>query len=75
MEVIGLDIANAEAVFKAGRETEVEIVTDAKQPYPFALSLHLHDAHAGERREVRGADRHEARQGRGQPRARRCRWR
>jgi hypothetical protein len=36
--VIGLDIPNAEAIFKAGENTEVEIVTDAKQAYPFALS-------------------------------------
>jgi hypothetical protein len=38
VEVIGLDVANAEAVFRAGEATDVEIVTDAKQPYPFALS-------------------------------------
>ena len=38
VEVIGLDIPNAEAVFKTGEATEVEIVTDAKQAYPFALS-------------------------------------
>ena len=38
VEVIGLDIPNAEAFFKAGEATDVEIVTDAKQPYPFALS-------------------------------------
>jgi hypothetical protein len=38
VEVIGLDIENAEAVFKPGDETGVEVVTDAKQPYPFALS-------------------------------------
>ncbi len=38
VEVIGLDIANAEAIFKPGETTEVEIVTDAKQAYPFALS-------------------------------------
>jgi hypothetical protein len=37
VEVIGLDIPNAEAVFKFGERNEVEIVTDAKQPYPFAL--------------------------------------
>ncbi len=37
-EVIGLDLADADAVFKPGETTEVEIVTDAKQPYPFALS-------------------------------------
>ncbi|MBN9118816.1 MAG: alpha-2-macroglobulin [Planctomycetes bacterium] len=38
VEVIGLDVPNAEAVFKVGEATEVEIVTDAKQAYPFALS-------------------------------------
>jgi hypothetical protein len=38
VEVIGLDVADAEAVFKAGTSTDVEIVTDAKQAYPFALS-------------------------------------
>jgi alpha-2-macroglobulin-like protein len=38
VEVIGLDIPNAEAVFRPGESTEVEIVTDAKQSYPFALS-------------------------------------
>jgi uncharacterized protein YfaS (alpha-2-macroglobulin family) len=38
VEVIGLDVENAEAVFKAGAATEVEVLTDAKQPYPFALS-------------------------------------
>ncbi|MBN9120568.1 MAG: alpha-2-macroglobulin, partial [Planctomycetes bacterium] len=38
VEVIGLDIANPDAVFKPGQRTEVEIVTDAKQAYPFALS-------------------------------------
>ena len=38
VEVIGLDIENPEAVFKPGETTEVEIVTDAKQSYPFALS-------------------------------------
>jgi len=37
IEVIGLDIPNPEAIFKGGR-TEVEIVTAAKQAYPFALS-------------------------------------
>lgn len=36
VEVIGLDIENAEEVFKG--ETEVTIETDAKQPYPFALA-------------------------------------
>jgi hypothetical protein len=38
VEVIGFDIPDAEAVFKAGEATEVEVATDAKQPYPFALS-------------------------------------
>jgi len=38
LEVIGLDIANPEDAFKPGETTEVEIETDAKQPYPFALS-------------------------------------
>jgi hypothetical protein len=37
VDVIGLDIPNPEAVFKPGERTEVEIVTDAKQAYPFAL--------------------------------------
>ena len=37
VDVIGLDIPNPEAAFSPGR-TEVEIVTDAKQPYPFALA-------------------------------------
>ncbi len=39
VEVIGFDIENAEAIFKAGEVTEVEIVTDAKQPYPFAAPV------------------------------------
>ena len=38
VDVIGLDVPNAEAALKFGERTEVEIVTDAKQPYPFALS-------------------------------------
>jgi alpha-2-macroglobulin-like protein len=38
VEVIGLDIANPEKCFALGDKNEVEIVTDAKQPYPFALS-------------------------------------
>lgn len=38
VEVIGLDVPNPEAVLKPGERTEVEIVTSAKQPYPFALS-------------------------------------
>jgi hypothetical protein len=39
VEVISLDIPDAEAVFKAGEATEVEVVTDAQQPYPFTLSF------------------------------------
>lgn len=38
VEVIGLDVENPEAVFKPGEKSEVEVVTDAKQAYPFALS-------------------------------------
>jgi uncharacterized protein YfaS (alpha-2-macroglobulin family) len=38
VEVIGLDIANPEETFRQGAVTEVEITTDAKQAYPFALS-------------------------------------
>jgi hypothetical protein len=38
VEVIGLAIENPEGTFKPGEQTEVEIVTDAKQAYPFALS-------------------------------------
>ncbi|HEY1188653.1 MAG TPA: alpha-2-macroglobulin family protein [Gemmata sp.] len=38
VEVIGLDVPNAEKVFKPGARSEVDITTDAKQPYPFALS-------------------------------------
>jgi hypothetical protein len=38
VEVIGFDIADAEAIFKAGEATEIEVVTDAKQAYPFAVS-------------------------------------
>jgi hypothetical protein len=37
VEVIGLDVPNPEAVFKPGERTEVEVVTTAKQAYPFAL--------------------------------------
>jgi hypothetical protein len=37
VEVIGLDVPNQEAVFRAGERNEVEIVTTAKQAYPFAL--------------------------------------
>jgi len=38
VEVIGLDIEKPETLFKLGEKSEVEIVTDAKQAYPFALS-------------------------------------
>ncbi len=38
VEVIGLDIANPETIFKAGATTDVEIKTTAKHAYPFALS-------------------------------------
>ncbi len=38
VEVIGLDIENPETIFKPGDKSEVEIVTTAKQAYPFALS-------------------------------------
>ncbi len=38
VDVIGLDIPNPEAAFKLGERNAVEIVTDAKQPYPFALT-------------------------------------
>jgi hypothetical protein len=38
VEVIGLDIEKPEALFKFGEKTEVEITTDAKHAYPFALS-------------------------------------
>src|SRR5262249_10556465 len=37
VEVIGLDVANPEAVFPGG-VTDVEIAIGAKQAYPFALS-------------------------------------
>ena len=37
VEVIGLDIDEARDGLQAGEKTEVEIVTDAKQAYPFAL--------------------------------------
>ncbi|OWK38899.1 hypothetical protein FRUB_06404 [Fimbriiglobus ruber] len=37
-ETITLDIPNPEAAFQPGERTEVEITTDARQPYPFALS-------------------------------------
>jgi hypothetical protein len=38
VEVIGLDIDKPETIFKSGEKVEVEIVTDAKHAYPFALS-------------------------------------
>jgi len=38
VEVIGLDIDKPEAIFKLGEKTDVEIVTDAKHAYPFALT-------------------------------------
>jgi hypothetical protein len=38
VEVIALDIENPEVAFKPGERTEVEITTNAKQPYPFSLS-------------------------------------
>jgi alpha-2-macroglobulin-like protein len=38
VEVIGLDVESPEKSFPAGGKSDVEIVTDAKHPYPFALS-------------------------------------
>jgi hypothetical protein len=38
IEVIALNIENPEAFFKPGEKSEIEISTDAKQPYPFSLS-------------------------------------
>jgi hypothetical protein len=38
VEVIGVDIEKPEEIFKLGEKTEVEIVTDAKHAYPFALT-------------------------------------
>ncbi|QEG31859.1 A-macroglobulin complement component [Gemmata obscuriglobus] len=38
VDVIGLDVPNPETVFKLGGRNEIAIATDAKQPYPFALS-------------------------------------
>ncbi len=38
VDVIALEVPNAEAVFKPGERTAVEVATDAKQPYPFALA-------------------------------------
>ncbi|MCE9564872.1 MAG: alpha-2-macroglobulin [Planctomycetes bacterium] len=38
LDVIALDIEKPETIFKSGEVSQVEIVTDAKQPYPFALS-------------------------------------
>src|SRR5207249_4734009 len=37
VEVIGLDIEKPEEVFAAGSKIDVEVVTDAKHAYPFAL--------------------------------------
>lgn len=37
VEVIALDVKDPEALFSAGAKTEVEVVTDCKHPYPFAL--------------------------------------
>jgi hypothetical protein len=39
VEVIVLDVPNAEALFPPGVRTDVEIVTDARHAYPFALSV------------------------------------
>jgi anti-sigma-K factor RskA len=38
VEVIALNVDKPEELFTAGAKTDVEIVTDAKQPYPFSLS-------------------------------------
>lgn len=38
VEVVGIDVPNAEELFPPGTKTEVEIVTDARHPYPFALT-------------------------------------
>lgn len=39
VEVIALDLPNPESLFPVGARTDVEIVTDAKRPYPFTLSI------------------------------------
>ncbi|HEX3147192.1 MAG TPA: alpha-2-macroglobulin family protein [Gemmataceae bacterium] len=38
-EVIAIDVENPDDLFTAGAKTQVEIVTDAKHAYPFALSF------------------------------------
>ncbi len=38
VEVIGVDVPNAEAAFKPGDRNDVEVVTGARHPYPFALA-------------------------------------
>jgi alpha-2-macroglobulin-like protein len=38
VEVIALDIDKAAELFKPGEKADIELVTDAKHPYPFALS-------------------------------------
>jgi hypothetical protein len=38
-EVIALDVSNPEEIFPTGARTDVEVVTDAKNPYPFTLSV------------------------------------
>ncbi len=38
IEVIAFNVDKAEEIFAAGAKTDVEIVTEAKHPYPFALS-------------------------------------
>ena len=38
VEVIGLDIDKPEDIFKLGEKLDVEVSTDAKHPYPFALN-------------------------------------
>jgi alpha-2-macroglobulin-like protein len=39
VDVIALDVSNAEELFPPGEKTSVEIVTDARQSYPFTLSF------------------------------------
>ena len=38
VEVIGLDIEKPDEIFAAGSKVDVEVVTDAKHAYPFALA-------------------------------------
>jgi len=38
-DAIGLDVPDPEQFFPAGARTDVEVVTDAKHPYPFTLSV------------------------------------